>query len=121
MLAHQLSQAKLTTCKTSILQSLIARTRKSSPCITRSFLRVRSSVTGRRLGQLHCGPGGTKSSERQNLEYWRGLFEYIAGIPFLTGSKSGSNGRAFFASLDWIVKPENFAKIREGRYEERAA
>lgn len=62
-----------------------------------------------------------ESSERQNLEYWRGLFEYIAGIPFLTGSKSGSNGRAFFASLDWIVKPENFAKIREGRYEERAA
>lgn len=62
-----------------------------------------------------------ESSERQSLEYWRGLFEYIAGIPFLTGNKSGSNGRAFFADLPWIVKAENFAKIREGRYEERAA
>lgn len=59
--------------------------------------------------------------ERQNLEYWRGLFDYIASIPFLTGKKTGSNGRTFFADLPWIVRAENFAKIREGRYEERTA
>jgi len=46
------------------------------------------------------------------------LFEYIAGQPFLTG-KVASNGRKpFFLTLDWLVKTENFAKVREGRYEE---
>lgn len=63
----------------------------------------------------------SEKTKHQNLEYWRGLFEYIASIPFLIGQKTGRDGRVFFASLDWIVKAENFAKIREGRYQEQAA
>ena len=59
-----------------------------------------------------------EGTDRQTLEYWRKLFEYIAGQPFLTG-KVASNGRKpFFLTLDWLVKTENFAKVREGRYEE---
>lgn len=59
--------------------------------------------------------------DRQTLDYWRRLFEYIAGIPFLNG-KVASNGRKpFFISLDWLVKAENFAKVREGRYEDQSA
>ena len=58
-----------------------------------------------------------EGADRQTLEYWRKLFEYIAGQPFLTG-KVVSNGRKpFFLTLDWLVKAENFAKVREGRYE----
>lgn len=61
-----------------------------------------------------------EETDRQTLDYWKSLFEYIAGIPFLTG-KVASNGRKpFVISLDWLVKPDNFAKVREGRYEDRA-
>lgn len=63
-----------------------------------------------------------EGTDRQTLEYWRGLFEYIAGIPFLTGRTPGVNGRRpFVLSLDWLLKAENFAKVREGRYEDLAA
>ncbi len=62
-----------------------------------------------------------EDGDRQNLEYWKSLFEYIAKSPFLTGRKTGKDGRVFFAGLDWIVKAENFAKVREGRYEDTAA
>jgi hypothetical protein len=58
-----------------------------------------------------------ENKEHQSLAYWEALFRYIARCPFLVG-KSGA--RPFFASLDWICKAENFAKIREGRYEEVA-
>jgi hypothetical protein len=58
-----------------------------------------------------------ENRKRQNLEYWKGLFEYIAKCPFLVG-KVGN--KPFLASLDWICKAENFAKIREGRYEATA-
>lgn len=58
-----------------------------------------------------------ESEDRQNVDYWRGLFEYISKIPFLTGQVTSTGRKPFFASLDWIVKAENFAKIREGRYD----
>lgn len=51
---------------------------------------------------------------RQNLEYWRTFFEYVAKCDFLVG-KSGGN-RPFMADLSWIVKSDNFVKIREGKY-----
>jgi len=63
-----------------------------------------------------------EGTDRQTLDYWRRLFEYIAGIPFLTGKVPAREGRRpFVVSLDWLVKTENFAKVREGRYEEGAA
>lgn len=56
--------------------------------------------------------------KRQNLEYWKRFFEYVATCDFLVG-KCGT--RPFFADLPWILKAENFAKIRESRYENREA
>lgn len=62
-----------------------------------------------------------EGTDRQTLDYWRGLFEYIAGIPFLNGRTPSTNGRRpFVITLDWLVKAENFAKVREGRYEDIA-
>lgn len=57
---------------------------------------------------------------RQNLDYWRQFFEYVATCDFLVGRVNPTNGRKkpFFATLYWMVTAENFAKIREERYEE---
>lgn len=62
-----------------------------------------------------------EDSERQNIQYWRGLFEYIAKSPFLTGKVSTQGRKPFLLSLDWLVKAENFAKVREGRYDGETA
>lgn len=58
-----------------------------------------------------------EKKEHQSLAYWESLFKYIASCPFLVG-KAGN--KPFLVSLDWICKAENFAKIREGRYEAAA-
>lgn len=56
-----------------------------------------------------------KAKERQDLEWWRTFFAYIRKCPFLLGEKND-----FQASLGWMVKPANFAKIVNGNYEERS-
>ena len=56
-----------------------------------------------------------ESPDRQNLDYWRGLFQYVAGCDFLVGRTS----KPFFADLEFITKSNNFTKIREGKYENR--
>lgn len=60
---------------------------------------------------------------RQNLDWWRKLFTYVAKSNFLcgrvtpTGSREGS--APFVANLEWIIKPSNIVKIIEGNYENR--
>jgi hypothetical protein len=60
-----------------------------------------------------------EDAKRQSLDYWRRFFTHVAASPFLTGQVSGTNGRPFLPGLDWLVLPENFAKVIEGRYHER--
>lgn len=62
-----------------------------------------------------------EDGKRQNLEYWESFFAYVAKSPFLTGRKTGKDGRSFTPGLDWLVKAENFAKVREGRFEDQTA
>jgi len=57
-----------------------------------------------------------ESPDRQNLEYWSGLFDYIGTCDFLVGRSA----KPWFADLEWITKSQNFTKIREGKYENRA-
>jgi hypothetical protein len=59
-----------------------------------------------------------EEKKRQNPDYWKRFFEYVSTCDFLVG-KSGN--RPFLADLPWMLKAENFAKIREGRYENREA
>lgn len=55
--------------------------------------------------------------ERQNLEWWRKFFEYVRESDFLMGRTPPSNGRPpFQASLEWLIRPNNFAKVLEGYY-----
>lgn len=60
--------------------------------------------------------------ERQSLAWWRGFFEYVAGCPLLMGEVPGRDGGApFSADLEWLVRPTNFRKVIEGKYQRRAA
>lgn len=58
-----------------------------------------------------------ENEEYQNVEFWKGLFEYIRDkCPFLMGTNNGSSWKA---DLGWIIKKENFIKTVEGKYEQR--
>lgn len=48
------------------------------------------------------------------LDYWRGLFEQVRASDFLCGRSAD-----FRADLEWLLRPENFAKVIEGRYAPR--
>lgn len=60
--------------------------------------------------------------ERQNLDWWRKYFRYVASCPFLIGEgESGPGREPFYADLEWLVRPKNFRKVIEGKYQRRAA
>lgn len=60
--------------------------------------------------------------ERQSLDWWRKFFGYVRQCPFLMGEGQPSQDRQpFTADLEWLVRPTNFRKVIEGRYQRRAA
>lgn len=60
--------------------------------------------------------------DRQSLDFWGDLFEYVRGSDFLMGRVGGHGGRPpFTCDLEWIIRPRNFAKIIEGRYHAEAS
>lgn len=60
---------------------------------------------------------GKYASQTDGVAYWARLFRHVRTCDWLMGRVTGRDGRAFKASLGWIVKPENFAKLIEGRYD----
>jgi uncharacterized protein YdaU (DUF1376 family) len=57
------------------------------------------------------------ADRESGLQWFGWFFDFIGKSPFLTGKVAGINGKpAFTASLDWVVKPENFAKIVDRNY-----
>lgn len=54
--------------------------------------------------------------KRQDADWWKRFFAYVAQSDFLAGRISSPGRKPFTASLEWLVKAENFAKVREGRY-----
>ena len=60
---------------------------------------------------------GKYASQTDGVAYWTRLFRHVRTCDWLMGRVTGRDGRAFKASLGWIVRPENFAKILEGRYD----
>lgn len=69
----------------------------------------------------HLRARWAEDQKRQTLDWWRRFFAYIADSAFLTGRSTGKTGKPFTPGLDWIVKAENFAKIREGRFHDSEA
>lgn len=55
--------------------------------------------------------------ERQNLEYWKNFFEYVALSDFLMGKTE----KPFLnCTLEWLIRPTNFVKVLEGNYHRKA-
>ena len=57
-----------------------------------------------------------EDSERQNLEWWENYFKLVKKCPFLLGQIETRNGTTFRADLEWLIRPNNFAKVLEGKY-----
>lgn len=62
-----------------------------------------------------------ESPKRQSLDWWRQFFGYVRRSRFLMGQTQGREGRPFDCDLEWLIRPTNFAKVVEGRYEDQAA
>lgn len=75
-------------------------------------LSVVKDWTQKRQGYLKTVWSGNES--RQDLDYWRRFFKYVEKSDFLMGRSSD-----FKADLEWLVKPANFLKIIEKKYENR--
>jgi hypothetical protein len=50
------------------------------------------------------------------IGYWRSVFEQVAASDFLCGRTNSNTNSNWNADLPWLLKPENFAKVIEGRY-----
>lgn len=59
--------------------------------------------------------------KRQTPEWWGKYFRYVGDkCPFLVGQGDSAGDRQpFVASLEWLIKPANMAKVIEGNYERR--
>ena len=56
----------------------------------------------------------------EGIAYWERLFRHVhEKCDWLMGRITGRDGKAFKADLAWIVRPENFAKLIEGKYDNR--
>ncbi|HBA53180.1 MAG TPA: hypothetical protein DCZ04_01635 [Syntrophorhabdus aromaticivorans] len=71
--------------------------------------------TNKRRGHLQAR--WREDSERQELGWWKDFFAYVARSNFLTGQVQTGDRRPFVADLPWIIEPEHFVKILEGKYE----
>ena len=61
-------------------------------------------------------------TEADGIAYLRRLFVYIGRSAFLTGrGKGGGDRPPFVAELAWVVNPQNWAKVHEGKYHTDAA
>lgn len=78
--------------------------------------RIRQITPGLRK---HINARLAEKVERHDIAWWRDLFVYCRQCPFLMGQTKPPPGRKpFVLTLRWLVKPENFAKVIEGNYEE---
>jgi hypothetical protein len=53
--------------------------------------------------------------ERQSLDWWEKFFKRVGESDFLMG-----RAKDFMADLEWLVRPKNFGKILNGRYDNRS-
>jgi len=59
-----------------------------------------------------------EDKEVQNLKWWEGYFKHVSQSKFLMGKSRPPAGREvpFQADLEWLIRPSNFVKVREGKY-----
>lgn len=59
-----------------------------------------------------------EDTKRQSLDWWRKFFAYVGQSSFLMGKSHSQGRKPFELGLEWLLKAENFAKVREGAYHE---
>lgn len=58
------------------------------------------------------------AAEAAGLAFWRRFFQHVAKSNFLCGRANPTPGRkVFVADLEWLIRPTNFAKVVEGKYD----
>lgn len=58
-----------------------------------------------------------ENQKHQTLDWWKQYFEHIKQSDFLIGKSAGREDKPpFLADLEWLVRPNNFAKVIEGKY-----
>lgn len=63
-----------------------------------------------------------EDKKRQSLDWWRRFFSYVHESDFLAGRARTQPGRPpFVADLEWLVRPNNLAKVIEGKYHHEAS
>ena len=60
-----------------------------------------------------------EDSQRQSVAWWREFFSYVKRCPFLIGQQCSEGREPFLADLEWLIRPKNFRKVIEGKYESR--
>jgi uncharacterized protein YdaU (DUF1376 family) len=58
------------------------------------------------------------TTEEQGLAFFRKMFIYVGKSPFLTGQTKAKD-RPFIIELEWLIKPNNWAKVIEGKYHQQ--
>lgn len=53
----------------------------------------------------------------QALEWFSKFFARVNRSGFLTGQVANGERRAFVADFEWLMRPSNFVKVHEGRYD----
>ena len=53
----------------------------------------------------------------QTLDFWKDYFAYVRKSQFLMGNSVSTNGnKPFKADFEWLINPNNFVKVIEGKY-----
>jgi hypothetical protein len=58
------------------------------------------------------------TAKRSSLDWWRTYFEFVSESDLLMGRAParGESGQPWQADFDWLINPNNMAKIRERKY-----
>lgn len=66
--------------------------------------------------QRHLQARWREDKKRQNLDWWRRLFEYTRSSPLIMGHKTFPDGRVWQPSLATLIEPKKFSKLIDGEY-----
>lgn len=77
------------------------------------------SVTPER--QRHIRARINDDAKRQSLSWWETYFTVVSSCPHLIGKTPPKDpgGKPWVADFDWLINPNNMAKVLEGKYDAR--
>lgn len=55
-------------------------------------------------------------NQEEGIEYFKNFFGFVRQSKFLMGKVSGNGKRPFECELEWLLRPNNWVKVIEGKY-----